>query len=83
MNTPPTAAHPISFTLLAALLLIPAVLPAAEPARSSLPDPFTPDELLWELDLGNHQYTVPRVDAGQIFIGVNDIDIDHPAVRSR
>lgn len=55
---------------------------AAEPNRSVLPDVFSAERLLWELDLGSHQYTVPLVDAGQIFLGVNDMELDHPAIES-
>jgi len=64
------------------LLLAPMIICGAEPGRSSLPGLFSADQLLWELELGNHQYTVPRIDGGQILIGVNDHKIDHPAIRS-
>ncbi len=56
---------------------------AAGPVRSALPDVFPADHrLLWQLDLGSHQYTVPLVDAGQIFLGVNDMELDHGAIES-
>jgi hypothetical protein len=45
-------------------------------------DVFASRELLWTTKLGDHQYTIPRVDADRIFIGVNDANIDHPAVKS-
>lgn len=45
-------------------------------------DVFAGSEVLWKLSLGDHQYTVPRVDGDRIFIGVNDTNIQHPAVSS-
>lgn len=51
-------------------------------ARSALPDAFTPEQLRWELSLGSHQYTVPRIDGEHVFLGINDQGIEHPAVRS-
>ncbi len=68
--------------VLCGLFVAPMIVRSAEPGRSSLPEPFTADQLLWELDLGTHQYTVPRIDGRQIFIGVNDLKIDHPAIQS-
>ena len=62
------------------LLLGSSTAHAAGPKRSALPDVFPPESLLWELELGSHQYTVPVVDTGQIFLGVNDMELDHPAV---
>ncbi len=52
-------------------------------ARSpELPTVFTQEQLVWDLPLGDHQYTVPRVDGNDLLIGVNDSAIDHPAVES-
>ena len=36
---------------------------------------------LWELKLGTHQYSIPTVDRGRIYIGSNDAGIDRPGVR--
>jgi len=72
----------ISYSLLAMLILTPAGSQAAEPGRSRMPDAFSADQLLWEMELGTHQYTVPLVDRGQIFIGVNDSKLDHPAIQA-
>jgi outer membrane protein assembly factor BamB len=71
-------------TLLALVPLVMCVTASdgAAPGQSALPEPFTADQLLWELELGSHQYTVPRVEGGQVFLGVNDLEIDHPAVES-
>ncbi len=54
---------------------------AAEPARSALPDAFSPDQLLWEREFGDHQYTVPVVDQGRLFVGINDSALQHPLVQ--
>ena len=81
MKTSLAARWFVSCSLLATLLPGPMIVCGAEPRRSALPEPFSADRLLWELELGSHQYTVPRIDGEQIFIGVNDLRIDHPAVQ--
>ncbi|MDP6635676.1 MAG: PQQ-binding-like beta-propeller repeat protein [Phycisphaerae bacterium] len=50
-------------------------------ADPALPEIFNADNLLWEVQLGTHQYTVPKVDGGRIFLGVNDSGLQHPAVK--
>ena len=55
-------------------------LHAAVPADSALPDAFRSEHLLWEIQLGTHQYTIPRIAGGRIFIGINDRGLDHPAL---
>lgn len=54
----------------------------AQSGASRLPTVFSADQLAWDLELGLHQYTVPRVDEGMLFIGVDDSGLEHPAVRS-
>ena len=54
---------------------------AAPPSRSALPDAFEPEQLLWEIELGLHQYTVPQIDRGRMFLGINDRNLKHPAVK--
>ncbi|MHC4743780.1 MAG: hypothetical protein ACYS8Z_17835, partial [Planctomycetota bacterium] len=49
--------------------------------ESALPDAFRAEDLLWEVRLGTHQYTVPRIDRGRLYIGVNDMGIEHPAAK--
>ncbi len=49
---------------------------------SALPDIFQQEQLLWELELGSHQYTVPRVDGERLYVGVNDTRLDHPVLRN-
>jgi outer membrane protein assembly factor BamB len=51
------------------------------PDNSALPDAFRSEDLLWEISLGTHQYTMPRIDNGQIFIGINDRNLEHPVLR--
>ena len=46
----------------------------------SLPDAFDTKDLLWEIKLGSHQYTTPIIDAGQLFIGIDDQNLDHSAL---
>jgi len=78
MHTKNMTAHTV-FTLV--LLVFPFALSAAPPESSALPDAFKPSSLLWELPLGTHQYTVPLIDQGQMFLGINDTNIKHPAVK--
>ncbi|MBN2270375.1 MAG: PQQ-binding-like beta-propeller repeat protein [Sedimentisphaerales bacterium] len=49
--------------------------------ESALPDAFRSEDLLWEVRLGTHQYTMPRIDGGRVFIGINDLELKHPAVK--
>jgi len=54
---------------------------AAAPDSPTLPDAFRPEDLLWEIKLGTHQYTIPRIDGGQVFIGINDRNLKHPVLQ--
>ncbi|MHC4504115.1 MAG: PQQ-binding-like beta-propeller repeat protein [Planctomycetota bacterium] len=49
--------------------------------RPALPDAFRAEDLLWEITLGTHQYTIPIVDGGQLFVGINDAGLKHPRLR--
>ncbi|MCP4262031.1 MAG: PQQ-binding-like beta-propeller repeat protein [Planctomycetes bacterium] len=49
--------------------------------QSALPDIFRSEDLLWEIKLGTHQYTIPKIDKGQMYIGTNDMALKHPAVK--
>jgi len=82
MKTPSALGSLVSCVLFATLLLGLAADGRAQSSRSALPEPFTADQLLWQLDLATHQYTVPKVDGEQIFIGINDLKIDHPVIES-
>ncbi len=55
---------------------------AAQSSSSKLPKVFAAEQLIWEIELGDHQYTVPRVDHDQLFIGVNDQSLEHAAAKS-
>jgi len=48
---------------------------------SALPDAFQSEDSLWEVQLGTHQYTIPRIDNGRIFIGINDRELKHPVLK--
>lgn len=39
---------------------------------TGLPSACTPSNLLWEVRLGTHQYSIPTIDNGKIFLGIND-----------
>jgi outer membrane protein assembly factor BamB len=36
---------------------------------------------LWELRLGMHQYTIPTVDRGRIYVGLDDANIMRPGIK--
>ncbi len=55
--------------------------PPAVGASPALPDAFRSDDLLWEIQLGTHQYTIPRIDGDRIFVGVNDRGLKHPVLH--
>jgi outer membrane protein assembly factor BamB len=56
-------------------------LHGAVAGSSALPDAFRSEDLLWEIQPGTHQYTIPRIDGGRIFIGINDTTLEHPVLR--
>jgi outer membrane protein assembly factor BamB len=74
--------YPKNLFLALAPLLVTNLWVARSAASSALPDVFDPGDLLWECSLGTHQYTVPRIDDGQLFIGIDDSAIDHPIIES-
>jgi outer membrane protein assembly factor BamB len=63
------------------LLALAGSLAPAALGRSALPEVFEPEQLLWEIELGVHQYTVPQIDRGRMVLGINDRNIDHPVVK--
>ncbi len=68
----------LSHSILLLLLLLPAVIShARETGPSALPENINPDNLLWEKKLGTHQYTIPIIDNGQLFIGIDDRYLEH------
>jgi outer membrane protein assembly factor BamB len=50
-------------------------------ADAALPELFNGKNLLWEMHLGTHQYTIPKVHGGQLFLGINDLGLKHPGVK--
>ena len=46
-----------------------------------LPADIEKTKPLWELRLGTHQYAVPTIDRGRIYIGVDDAGIDRPGIK--
>ncbi|MHC4249354.1 MAG: PQQ-like beta-propeller repeat protein [Planctomycetota bacterium] len=70
---------------LSAVLLLVALAGSSAPAqdadRAALPDVFRAEDLLWSIRLGSHQYTVPIINDGQLFIGVNDAGLKHSTFR--
>lgn len=73
----------IYLVLISELLLLTLIgtLCDAADEQSALPDIFRSEDLLWEIRLGTHQYTIPKIDKGQIYIGTNDMALRHPAVK--
>ncbi|VGO12829.1 hypothetical protein PDESU_01383 [Pontiella desulfatans] len=63
----------VALTLLGATSLV----AMAAPAESALPEAFGQENLLWELKLASHQYTIPTLDNGQLFLGINDQYLEH------
>ena len=64
------------------LLAIGSQLPAQTARDSQLPDAFAGKQLLWERQLGTHQYSIPRIDGDRIYLGTNDWGLEHPVVES-
>lgn len=50
----------------------------ATSSSPALPELFRPDQLLWQIELGLHQYTVPQIDRERIYLGINDRYLEHP-----
>ena len=38
-------------------------------------------EPLWELKVGTHEYSIPTIDRGRIYIGANDAAVDRPGYK--
>lgn len=50
-------------------------------AARGLPDDLEAVKPLWELRLGTHQYSIPTVDRGRIYLGTDDSALDRPGVK--
>jgi len=53
---------------------------AAETTEPAFPEAFNPKNVLWEIKLGSHQYTTPIIDNSQLFIGIDDRNLQHSAL---
>jgi len=38
-------------------------------------------QVIWEVRLGTHQYTIPTVEGDRLYLGINDLGLKHPAVK--
>lgn len=65
-----------------AVLCLSALSLGQTPQKLNLPDMFSADQLLWQRQLGLHQYSIPAVRDGYVYIGVDDRALDHPVVKS-
>ena len=48
---------------------------------SGLPDKLEGVLPLWELKLGTHQYSIPTIDNGRIYLGINDTSVSRAGYR--
>ncbi len=64
-----------------AVLLMTGFRGYAASSNSALPEYFQSDQLLWQIELGLHQYTVPQIDRERMFLGINDRYLQHPIVK--
>jgi outer membrane protein assembly factor BamB len=46
-----------------------------------LPDTLEGKTPLWELRLGTHQYSIPTIDRGRIYLGINDVSVSRAGYR--
>ena len=67
--------------MLLLLVILAGSLCGATANNSALPGAFDREDLLWEIRLGTHQYTIPRIDNGQIFISINDRNLKHSVLK--
>src|SRR5512139_3254290 len=38
-------------------------------------------QAIWELKLGSHQYSIPTIDRGRIYLGLNDAGLDRRPLK--
>ena len=46
-----------------------------------LPETLEGVQPLWELQLGTHQYSIPTIDGGRIYLGINDMSVSRAGYR--
>lgn len=49
-----------------------AISPNSVSSARNLPSELTASNLLWEVRLGTHQYSIPTIDQGKVYLGIND-----------
>ena len=49
--------------------------------EKNLPGELREEELLWSLKLGTHQYSVPIITEGRIYLGLNDQGLRHSVLK--
>ncbi|MBE0534500.1 MAG: PQQ-like beta-propeller repeat protein [Phycisphaerae bacterium] len=49
--------------------------------EKDLPDELREADLIWSVKLGTHQYSAPIFRDGRIYLGLNDVTMQHPSVR--
>ena len=50
-------------------------------AAKGLPADLDKAKALWELSLGTHQYSIPTIDRGRIYLGINDARVERPGLK--
>ncbi|MBN1419937.1 MAG: PQQ-binding-like beta-propeller repeat protein [Planctomycetes bacterium] len=51
-------------------------------SAKDLPADLAAARVLWEVRLGTHQYTIPTIDRGRIYLGIDDAGLERPGVKS-
>ena len=49
---------------------------------ANLPANLDQAPVLWRLELGSHQYTIPTIDRDRIYLGVNDRGVERPGLSA-
>ncbi|MBN1818793.1 MAG: PQQ-binding-like beta-propeller repeat protein, partial [Sedimentisphaerales bacterium] len=47
----------------------------------NLPADLENAHIVWEMRLGTHQYSLPTFEDGRLYIGINDLALEHPSVK--
>ena len=56
--------------------------PNSVSAAKNLPASLSAENLAWEIRLGSHQYSIPTIDRGRIYLGVNDGGVTRDGYQS-
>jgi outer membrane protein assembly factor BamB len=55
--------------------------PTGASDKTNLPAALREEDLVWSVTLGTHQYSRPVFQDNRIYLGLNDLTLDHPSVR--